>query len=72
MLSTQLIGGAHRPESLVLRTSAGEQECAVLTVLMCDRNGNPAGYFSLVSPLFAPPAGETPSCERLVDPVSVA
>ena len=53
MLSTQLIGGARRPESLILRTSAGEQECAVLTILMCDRNGNPAGFFSLVSPLFA-------------------
>ena len=72
MLSTQLIGGAHRPESLVLRTSAGEQECAVLTILMCDRNGNPAGFFSLVSPLFVSSASETPSCERLADPVSVA
>ena len=74
MLSTQLIGGAHRPESLVLRTSAGEQECAVLTILMCDRNGNPAGFFSLVSPLLPSrrhrrrllPSGLWP------DPVSVA
>ena len=53
ILSSRLIGGARRPESLVLRTSAGEQECAVLTILMCDRNGNPAGFFSLVPPLFA-------------------
>jgi PAS domain S-box-containing protein len=71
MLSTQLIGGAHRPESLVLRTSAGEQECAVLTILTCDRDGNPAGFFSLVSPLFASSATETPSSERFADPVSV-
>jgi hypothetical protein len=72
MLSTQLIGGAHRPESLVLRTSAGEQECAVLTILMCDRHGNPAGFFSLVSPLFVSSASEAPSCERFANPVSVA
>jgi PAS domain S-box-containing protein len=72
MLSTQLIGGAHRPESLVLRTSAGEQECAVLTVLMCDRHGNPAGFFSLVSPLFVSAPAETPSFESTPDPVSVA
>jgi PAS domain S-box-containing protein len=72
MLSTQLIGGAHRPESLVLRTSAGEQECAVLTILMCDRNGNPAGFFSLVSPLFASSESEALSFERTPDPVSVA
>jgi len=71
MLSTQLIGGAHRPESLVLRTSAGEQECAVLTIMTCDRNGNPAGFFSLVSPLFASAAVETPSFEQTPDPVSV-
>jgi PAS domain S-box-containing protein len=71
MFSTQLIGGAHRPESLVLRTSAGEQECAVLTVLMCDRNGNPEGFFSLVSPLFVSSVLETPSFERIADPVSV-
>jgi PAS domain S-box-containing protein len=72
MLSTQLIGGAHRPESLVLRTSAGEQECAVLTILMCDRNGNPAGFFSLVSPLFASAVSETCSFEQIPDPVSMA
>jgi PAS domain S-box-containing protein len=72
MLSTQLIGGAHRPESLVLRTSAGEQECAVLTILMCDRNGNPEGFFSLVSPLFASATSEPASCLRFADPVSVA
>jgi PAS domain S-box-containing protein len=72
MLSTQLIGGAHRPESLVLRTSAGEQECAVLTILTCDRNGNPSGFFSLVSPLFASAVAETPSFEPTPDPVSVA
>ncbi len=72
MLSTQLIGGAHRPESLVLRTSAGEQECAVLTILMCDRHGNPAGFFSLVSPLFASAVLETSSFEQIADPVSVA
>jgi PAS domain S-box-containing protein len=72
MLSTQLIGGAHRPESLVLRTSAGEQECAVLTILTCDRNGNPAGFFSLVSPLLVSSASETLTFERLADPVSVA
>ena len=71
MLSTQLIGGAHRPESLVLRTSAGEQECAVLTILMCDRNGNPAGFFSLVSPLFICTAPETSALERIAAPVSV-
>ena len=72
MLSTQLIGGAHRPESLVLRTSAGEQECAVLTILTCDRHGNPAGFFSLVSPLFASAVSETSSFEQIADPVSVA
>ena len=72
MLSTQLIGGAHRPESLVLRTSAGEQECAVLTILTCDRNGNPAGFFSLVSPLFSAAGSETSFCERFAEPVSVA
>lgn len=72
MLSRQLIGGAHRPESLVLRTSAGEQECAVLTILTCDRHGNPAGFFSLVSPLFISAPSETPSGALLADPVSVA
>jgi PAS domain S-box-containing protein len=51
ILSSRLIGGVRRPELLVLRTSAGEQECEVLTVLMCDHKGNPAGFFSLVSPL---------------------
>src|ERR1019366_2986563 len=55
ILSSRLIGGARHPESLVLLTSAGEQECAVLTILMCDRLGNPAGFFSLVSPLFTGP-----------------
>jgi PAS domain S-box-containing protein len=72
MLATQLIGGAHRPESLVLRTSAGEQDCAVLTILMCDRHGNPAGFFSLVSPLFISSLSETPALERSAEPVSVA
>jgi PAS domain S-box-containing protein len=72
MLSTQLIGGAHRPESLVLSTSAGDQECAVLTILMHDRNGNPSGFFSLVSPLFASPIAEAPSYAPTPDPVSVA
>jgi PAS domain S-box-containing protein len=72
MLSTQLIGGVHRPASLVLRTSAGEQECAVLTILLCNRDGNPEGFFSLVSPLFASAAPETSPCERFADPVSVA
>jgi len=72
MLSSQLIGGAHRPESLVLRTSAGEQECAVLTILMCDRNGNPAGFFSLVSPLFTATLPGASSYEPIPDPVSVA
>jgi PAS domain S-box-containing protein len=72
ILSSRLIGGARHPESLVLLTSAGEQECAVLTILMCDRNGNPAGFFSLVSPLFTgtPSIGSTP--EQQPDPVSVA
>ena len=64
ILSSRLIGGARRPESLVLRTSAGEQECAVLTIMMCDRNGNPAGFFSLVSPLFTAPAAEHPPWNR--------
>lgn len=72
ILSCRLIGGVRRPESLVLLTSAGEQECAVLTILMCDRNGNPAGFFSLVSPLFAGPASAASSAERQPDPVSVA
>lgn len=71
MLSTQLIGGAHRPASLILRTSAGEQECDVLTILMCDRHGNPSGFFSLVSPLFVSSATETPAFDRIADPVSV-
>jgi PAS domain S-box-containing protein len=72
ILSARLIGGARQPESLVLRTSAGEQECDLLTVMMCDRNGNPEGFFSLVSPLFTAPAPEAPSFERDPDPVGVA
>ncbi|MEO8049211.1 MAG: PAS domain-containing protein [Acidobacteriota bacterium] len=72
MFSSQLIGGAHRPESLILRTSAGEQECPILTLLMCDRNGSPAGFFSLVSPLFVAVESEPPSFERVPDPVSAA
>ena len=72
MFSTGLIGGALRPESLVLRTSAGEQECAVMTVTMCDRNGNPEGFFSLVSPSFAATTFEA-SLARIADlPVTVA
>jgi len=39
---------------------------------MCDRNGNPAGFFSLVSPLFASAVSETCSFEQTPDPVSVA
>ena len=72
ILSSRLIGGARHPESLVLLTSAGEQECAVLTILMVDRLGNPAGYFSLVSPLFteAPAIALLP--ERHADPVNAA
>jgi PAS domain S-box-containing protein len=70
ILSNRLIGSVRGPESLVLRTSAGEQECAVLTVMMRDRNSNPTGFFSLVSPLFT--SSETFSFERVPDPVSVA
>jgi len=72
MFSSRLIGGAHRSESLVLRTSAGEQECPVLTILMCDRHGRPSGFFSLLSPLFASPVAESASFDRVPDPVSVA
>jgi PAS domain S-box-containing protein len=72
MLSSRLIGGAHQPESLILRTSAGEQECPILTILMCDREGRPAGFFSLVSPLLMSTASEPFSPERIPDPVSVA
>ncbi len=71
MLSSQLIGGAHHPESLILRTSAGEQECSILTILMCDHNGSPAGFFSLVSPLFVAAEAEPSSFERVPDSVSV-
>jgi PAS domain S-box-containing protein len=72
MLSSRLIGGAYHSESLILRTSAGEQECPILTILMCDREGRPSGFFSLLSPLFASAAPVTPSFERIADPVSVA
>ena len=72
ILSSRLIGGARRPESLVLRTSAGDQECEVLTIMMCDRNGIPAGFFSLVSPLFVGSAPAAPALEPLLDPASVA
>jgi PAS domain S-box-containing protein len=68
ILSSELIGGQRRPELLVLRTSAGEQECSVLTIMMCDHNCNPAGFVSLVSPLFAATASEAPSLERVPDP----
>jgi PAS domain S-box-containing protein len=51
ILSNELIGGERRPEALILRTRAGEQECAVSTIMMCDYNCNPAGFVSLVSPL---------------------
>jgi PAS domain S-box-containing protein len=72
ILSRRLIGGVRRPESLVLCTSAGEQECEVLTVMMCDHKGNPAGFFSLVSPLFTGPAAEAPASDLVADPVSAA
>ena len=72
MLSSRLIGGVRRPESLVLRTSAGEQECAVLTMMMCDCNGNPAGFFSLVSPLFNVSVPDAPVRDQILDPVSAA
>jgi PAS domain S-box-containing protein len=80
ILSSRLIGGARHPESLVLLTSAGEQECAVLTILMVDRLGNPAGYFSLVSPLFTEttPLALTAAhhahypADSVTDPVNVA
>jgi PAS domain S-box-containing protein len=72
MLSSRLIGGGERSESLILRTSAGEQECPVLTILMCDRHGRPSGFFSLLSPLFASALPETSSFERVPDRVNVA
>jgi PAS domain S-box-containing protein len=72
ILSSRLIGGARQPESLVLLTSAGEQECAVLTVLMCDRLGNPAGFFSLLSPLFTGAPSSVPVLDPRPDHVSVA
>ena len=71
ILSKGLIGGARRPESLVLRTSAGEQECEVLTTVMCDSSGNPVGFFSLVSPLFAAAASEAPLASPAREPVGV-
>jgi len=71
ILSSRLIGGARRPESMVLLTSAGEQECAVLTILMCDCNGNPEGFFSLVSPLFTTGGEATPSAAWHPEPVRV-
>ena len=70
ILSSRLIGGARHPESLVLLTSAGEQECAVLTILMVDRLGNPAGYFSLVSPLFPEIAAIALLPEQHANPVA--
>ena len=72
ILSNRLIGGARHPESLVLLTSAGEQECAVLTILMVDRLGNPAGFFSLVSPLFTGAPAIATIAAHQPDPVSVA
>jgi len=72
ILSSRLIGGVRRAESLILLTSAGEQECAVLTILMRDRNSNPAGFFSLVSPVFAGAPAIASSLEPQPDPVSVA
>ncbi len=71
ILSSRLIGGARHPESLVLLTSAGEQECAVLTILMVDRLGNPAGFFSLVSPLFTGTPSITTVAAQQPDPVNV-
>ena len=72
ILSSRLIGGARQPESLVLLTSAGEQDCAVLTILMVDRLGNPSGFFSLLSPLFteAPSVACVPA--HHADPVNAA
>ncbi|MDP8990093.1 MAG: PAS domain-containing protein [Acidobacteriota bacterium] len=70
ILSSGLIGGACHPESVVLLTSAGEQECAVLTIPMCDRNGNPGGFFSLVSPLFTGTPSKASTLEPASDPVS--
>ena len=49
ILSGRLIGSAPRPESLVLRTGAGEQRYPVLTTMIC-HDGNPAGFFSVVAP----------------------
>ena len=71
ILCSRLIGGVRRAESLVLHTSSGEQECEVLTVMMCDHRGNPAGYFSLVSPIFTGPVQESPSSDRILEPLSV-
>jgi len=69
ILSSELIGGERRPELLVLRTSAGDQECAVLTIMMWDCNCNPRGFVSLVSPYFTATASKSPSFERFPDPV---
>jgi len=52
VLSNRLIGGTGDSQRLVLRTTAGEQECDVLTILVFDRNGNPVELFSVIAPLF--------------------
>jgi PAS domain S-box-containing protein len=72
ILSSRLIGGAPRPESLVLRTSAGEQQCSVWTTMICDHNNNPSGFFSLVSPLFTASTPDAPSINYAPVPISVA
>jgi PAS domain S-box-containing protein len=71
ILSREMIGGERRSEPLVLRTTAGEQECAVWTLTMCDYNCNPAGFISLVSPFFPAAASKAPSFERVPDLVAV-
>jgi hypothetical protein len=43
-----------------------------LTILMVDRLGNPAGYFSLVSPLFTEAPSSALLPEQHADPVNAA
>ena len=71
MLSNRLIGGAPNPESLVLRTRTGDQECSVLITLICDHNDNPTGFFSLVSPLFISPTPNALLSDYVLPLVSV-
>ena len=66
-----LMGGLRRPETFLLRTVTTEQELEVFTNVMCDRNGTPVGFFSLVSPLHTN-LKETSSRERILDPVRSA